>query len=282
MIGAQVVIFAHNEERRIAGCINSLPLTSDTFEFHLLVNGTTDQTAAIARGLTGHFSHFHIHDLPEGGKARTWNHFVDHLFDEAAPAVLFVDGDAEVVPGALEAMVETLAANPQANGVNALPLAGRKQDAYREQMLEDHGLFGALYGLGGAFLNRLKASGIRLPLDLIGDDGLIAALAKTSLQDESHWDKTRIANCPAARFRFEVADWRVPATWGQQWRRMVNYSVRRYQNMIISNIMRGPGPAGLPATMRETYAAHMHLFDIRAAHAPFDWLAKRRIENTIR
>jgi glycosyltransferase involved in cell wall biosynthesis len=282
MTAAQVAIFAHLEERRIAGCINSLPLTSDAFEFHLLVNGTTDRTAAIARGLTGHLPNFHIHDLPEGGKARTWNHFVEHLFDEVAPAVLFVDGDAEVVPGALEAMVKTLAANPDTNGVNALPLAGRKQDTYREQMLDDHGLFGALYGLSGAFLKRLKASGIRLPLDLIGDDGLIAALAKTDLRDESHWDKTRIANCPAARFRFEETEWRVPATWGLQWRRMVNYSVRRYQNMVISSIMRGPGPAALPATMRETYAAHMHLFDIRPAHAPFDWLAKRRIARTIR
>jgi glycosyltransferase involved in cell wall biosynthesis len=282
MTRAQVAIFAHNEERRIAGCINSLPLTSDAFEFHLLVNGTSDRTAAIARGLTGHLPHFHIHDLPEGGKARTWNHFVDHLFDEAAPAVLFVDGDAEVLPGSLEAMTETLAATPDTNGVNALPVAGRAQDAYREQMLEDHGLFGALYGLRGDFLKRLKASGIRLPIDLIGDDGLIAALAKTDLQGESHWDKTRIANCPAARFRFEETDWRVPATWGLQWRRMVNYSVRRYQNQIISGIMRGPGPAALPATMHETYAAHMHLFGIRADHAPFDWLARRRIARTIR
>jgi glycosyltransferase involved in cell wall biosynthesis len=282
MSRAQVAVFAHQEERRIAGCINSLPLASDKFDFHLLVNGTTDRTAAIARGLTGHLPHFQIHDLPEGGKARTWNYFVDHLFDPSAPAVLFVDGDAEILPGALEAMLATLAANPNANGVNALPVAGRAQDAYRQQMLDDHGLFGALYGLSGDFLNRVKASTIRLPLDLIGDDGLIAALAKTDLQGESRWDKTRIANCPTAQFRFEETDWRIPATWRLQWRRMINYSVRRYQNKIISGIMRGPGPAALPPTMHETYAAHRHLFDIRRSHAPFDWLAKRRIARTIR
>lgn len=279
---AQVAIFAHQEERRIAGCINSLPLASDAFEFHLLVNGTTDRTAAIAHTLTEHFPHFHIHDLFKGGKARTWNHFVDHLFNDAALAVLFVDGDAEVMPGALESMVETLTASPQANGVNAMPLAGRTQNTYREQMLDDHGLFGALYGLSGRFLNRLKVSGIRLPLDLIGDDGLVAALAKTDLKDESHWDKSRITNCPAAHFRFEETDWRVPATWSLQWRRMVNYSVRRYQNRIISDIMRGHGPVGLPATMRETYAAHIDSFDIRPRYAPFDWLAKRRIARMIR
>lgn len=274
---AQVAIFAHNEERRIAGCINSLPLRAPGFAYHLLVNGTIDCTAAIARGLTAHLPHFHVHDLPLGGKARTWNHFVDSVFDESADICLFVDGDAEIMPGALEAMIATLAANPGANGVNALPDTGRKQTMYRDMIIDQHGLFGALYGLSGEFLRRLKASAIRLPHDLIGDDGLIAALAKTDLGPESAWDKARIANCDAARFRFEEADWRSPNTWGLQAKRMVNYSVRRYQNMIISQIMRGTGPSALPATMHETYAAHWHLFDVRPKYAPFDWLAKRRM-----
>lgn len=274
---AQVAIFAHQEERRIAGCLNSLPLTSEAYEFHLLVNGTTDRTAAIARELTAGRANVHIHDLPEGGKAHTWNHFLDHLFDDTTDAVFFVDGDAEVVVGSLDAMHRALADVPTANAVNALPLTGRKQDAYREQMLADHGLFGALYGLRGSFLKRWRDSGIRLPRDLIGDDGLIAALAKTDLRSEAHWDKNRVANCPDAQFRFEEADWRVPTTWGLQWRRMVNYSVRRYQNKIISAVMREAGPSALPATMREAYPAHWHLFDIRPAHAIFDWLAKRRM-----
>lgn len=279
MARAQVAIFAHNEERRIAGCISSLPLDSDEFDYHLLVNGTTDRTVDIARDLAASRPHFHIHDLPFGGKARTWNHFVDVLFNDSAPACLFVDGDAEVMPGALEAMTAALAANPRANGVNAMPVAGRKQATYRPMMIDDHGIFGALYGLSGRFVTRLKASGIRLPHDLIGDDGLIAALAKTDLGPESNWDKTRIANCPAAEFAFEQADWRVPATWHLQYRRMINYSVRRYQNQIISGIMRGPGPAALPTTMRETYAAHWQNFAIRPSHAPFDWLARRRMRS---
>ena len=277
MARMQVAIFAHNEERRIARCINNLPLGSDAFEFHLLVNGTTDRTIEIAAKLTRASPHFAIHDIAEGGKARTWNHFVDAIFDDICPACFFVDGDAELKPGALEAMAATLAASPHANGVNAMPVTGRNQVAYRAAMLDEHGLFGALYGLSGAFVSRLKTSGIRLPIDLIGDDGLIAALAKSDLGPESAWDKHRIANCEPAQFRFEQADWRVPTTWALQYRRMINYSIRRYQNLIISQIMRGAGPSGLPATMRETYPGHWHLFDIRSAYAPFDWLAKRRM-----
>lgn len=277
MSRATVVIFAHNEERRIARCINSLPATSDDFAFHLLVNGSTDRTAAIARRLTTGLPHFEVHDLPHGGKARTWNHFIDVLFDESAPACLFVDGDVEVRPGSLEAMVMTLATDPRANGVNAMPVTGRERLAYRATMIADHGIFGALYGLSGKFLKRLKASGIRLPNDLIGDDGLIGALAKTDLGPESCWQKDRIANCLAAEFAFEETDWRVFATWALQARRMINYSVRRYQNRIVSDIMRGAGPGALPVTMRETYETHWHSFDIRLRHAPFDWLAKRRM-----
>lgn len=280
MARAQVAIFAHNEARRIAGCINSLPRSSDAFEFHLLVNGTSDRTAAIARGLTSGCGDFHIHDLPLGGKARTWNYFVDVLFDPTASACLFVDGDAEILPGALEAMVLTLAANPDANGVNAMPVTGRKQALYRQGILAEHGLFGALYGLSTDFITRLKATSIRLPHDLIGDDGLIGALAKTDLGPEANWDKTRIANCEAAQFRFEEADWRVPTTWGLQAKRMVNYSIRRYQNKVVSSIMRGPGPTALPKSMHETYAEHWPLFDVRPKYAPFDWLAKRRMKRS--
>jgi glycosyltransferase involved in cell wall biosynthesis len=282
MTRTQVAIFAHQEERRIAGCINSLPLTSEAFEYHLLVNGTTDRTAAIARSLTQHLPHFHIHDLPEGGKARTWNYFVDKIFDQTAPTAFFVDGDAEILPGALESMTAALQAEPKANGVNALPIVGRAKTLYQQQLLAEHGLFGALYGLRGSFLSRLKSSGIRLPLDLIGDDGLVAALAKTDLNDESYWDDRRIANCVDAGFRFEVMALRAPSTWLMQWQRFVTYSVRRYQNRIISNIMSTAGPSGLPKSMPEIYATYVHLFDIRLSHAPFDWLAKRKIMGIIR
>jgi hypothetical protein len=183
------------------------------------------------------------------------------------------------MPGALEAMVATLSGDRQANGVNAFPATGRNQAQYRETIADDHGLFGALYGLSTDFIGRLKTSEIRLPYDLIGDDGLIAALAKTDLGPESNWDKNRIANCESAAFAFEEADWRAPTTWGLQFRRMINYSIRRYQNMIISQIMRGPGPGALPIVMRDAYAAHWHRFDIRPKYALFDWLAKRRMRS---
>src|SRR3546814_15587484 len=56
-----------------------------------------------------------VHDLAAGGKARTWNHFVHHLLTGGEDAVIFMDGDAEILPGSIDALVSDLAAQPGAN-----------------------------------------------------------------------------------------------------------------------------------------------------------------------
>jgi len=90
-----IAVLAHSEERRIGACLASLPLGDPAASVHVVVNGSTDRTAAIARELE--HERLIVHDWPEGGKARSWNRF---LFD--TPGVegdVFVDGDAEVTPG---------------------------------------------------------------------------------------------------------------------------------------------------------------------------------------
>src|SRR3546814_6943196 len=64
-----------------------------------------------------------------------------------------------------------------------------------------------------------------------------------------------------------------------QYRRMINYSVRRYQNQIISRVMQNEGPTGLPARLAQLYSAHLPSFKIRPspALAWFDYQALRRI-----
>ena len=45
-----VAVLAHNEERRIARCLASLPLGDPSIDVHVGVNGSRDRTAQIARG----------------------------------------------------------------------------------------------------------------------------------------------------------------------------------------------------------------------------------------
>lgn len=278
-----VVVFARNEERRIAAALASLPVERPDSVFHILVNGSHDRTAAVAREQSRGRDAVQVHDLAFGGKARSWNHYVDNILDEGVAAAVFMDGDVAVAPGAIDAMLATLEDNPQANAVAAAPSSGRRSAHYRAAIENEHGLFGGLYLLRGSFLHRLKRSSIRLPEDLIGDDGLIGALVKTDLHDESAWCDERVAFAHAAGFACERVALTRPATLAMQYHRMVSYSLRHFQNLVITAIMRGPGPVALPKRLADLYPDHLDSFRPRRRPAIllFDVIARRRIERLV-
>ncbi|PEQ11342.1 family 2 glycosyl transferase [Novosphingobium sp. PC22D] len=246
-----VGVLAHNEERRIARCLASLPLGEPDIKVHVIVNGSRDATARIAAEVGA--GRLTVHDWREGGKARSWNRFVLDTPGIEAEAFVFVDGDAEVLPGSVEALAAALAANPDANAAAGMPANGRKAQVYRAGLIAEHGLFGDLYALSGRFVARMRAQGVRLPEDLIGDDGLLCAMAKTDLADESQWRDARVVPCLGAQFLCEPTRFASPRSLRVQYRRMINYSVRHFQNRMISAIMRSTGPSGLPHAMREIY-----------------------------
>ena len=87
-----IAVLAHNEERRIARCLASLPLAASGIAVHAVVNGSTDRTAEIARG----FASVTVHEYAEGGKSKSWNRFVLDTPGIEADVFVFVDGDAEI------------------------------------------------------------------------------------------------------------------------------------------------------------------------------------------
>jgi glycosyltransferase involved in cell wall biosynthesis len=249
-----VCVLAHNEERRIDACLQSIVADGGgEVPVHVLVNGSTDGTARIVRNFAREHSNVSVHVYAEGGKARTWNRFLFQDLADFGAVHVFVDGDAEVAPGSLGALAQTLERNPRANAASALPLNGRKVAAYRNYLQLEHGVFGDLYALRGSFLARMRAAGLRLPADLVGDDALIGALAKTDLGPDSEWDEDRVLPCPEAGFLCEPASLLRPHTLAGQYRRMINYSVRHFQNRMVSHIMRSSGPAGLPPRLADHY-----------------------------
>ena len=239
-----IIVLAHNEERRIAACLASLPLSDPGVAVHVVVNGSHDRTAVIARAIGG--TSLTVHVWPEGGKSRSWNRFVLDTPVSASQAYVFVDGDAELVPGSIAALIHTLAANPAANAAAGLPGNGRRAARYREELVASHGIFGDLYALSAGFVGRLRASGIRLPDDLVGDDGLIGALAKTNLGGLDDWREERVLPCAEAGFLCEPARLTSLQSLTNQYRRMINYSMRQFQNRIITKVLHESGPRGLP------------------------------------
>lgn len=258
-----VAIFAHQEERRIGACLASLPLDRPDTLFHVLVNGTTDATVARAREASGGRPNVIIHDILAGGKSRTWNHMVHGLLTGQESAVVFLDGDAQIVAGSIEALIADLTAHSDANAAAGMPMNGRMAQTYREDMKREGGLFGDLYALSGAFVGAIRARGLRLPDDLIGDDGLVAAWAHTDLGPDGQWRDGGVIACDAAGFLCEQVSLLRPSTWIMQYKRLVNYSVRFFQNRIVSDIMTREGPDGLPPRLSSLYADWLPRFTPR-------------------
>lgn len=278
-----VAVLAHNEQRRIARCLDSLPLGDSDVAIHVAVNGSHDATAAIGRDIAAQAGNVTVHDWPEGGKSRSWNRLVFDTLGAFSPAHVFVDGDAVISVDAVHILARELATHPEANAIAGMPLNGRSAAAYRRELVDGHGIFGDLYAVRGDFLARMKARGIRLPVDLIGDDGLIAALVRTDLGDESDWRDSRVAPSCAAGFFCEPFALTRPAGWRLQYRRMITYSLRHFQNRIISEIMRGGGPTALPERLAERYPALLAAAKPRRdpVYAWFDRLALRRMARAV-
>lgn len=278
-----VAIFAHQEEQRIAACLASLPLDRPDTIFHVLVNGSTDRTAARAHASTGGRANVVVHDIHPGGKSRTWNHFIHDLLTGKEAAVVCLDGDARIAAGSIDALIATLEAEADANAAAGLPLNGRHASRYRQSLREERGLFGDLYALSGALVAAIRTHGLRLPTDLIGDDGLVAAWAHTGLQADAHWLRERVVVCEDAGFLCDPVSLIHPASWSMQYRRMTNYSIRYLQNRIISDLMTNEGPAGLPERLSDLYPLWLDRLSARSGvDGWFDRRALMRMKAMIR
>lgn len=244
-----ICVFAHNEQRLIGSCLDSLPLGEPSIAVAVVVNGSTDGTAAVVRRYEGRG--VRLVEYGEGGKSRSWNRFI---LDEAprAGTFVFVDGDARVLPGSVEALAHCLRENPGVNAAAGMPRNGRRAAEYRRLLRNEGGLFGDLYALSGAFVERLRESGLRLPEDLVGDDSLIGALAHTDLGGDADWEDERVFACEKAGFLCEPNTLH-PMSLRMQSKRMVSYAVRHFQNRMISAIMRESGPHDIPSHMANIY-----------------------------
>ena len=119
-----VTVLAHNEEARIALCLDSLPLDDPDVQIWVVVNGSSDSTAEIVRGYAARG--VRLVDYAEGGKSRSWNRFV---LDDApdAQTYVFVDGDAQLVAGSVNALRSCLEKSG-ANAASAVPMNGRNAE----------------------------------------------------------------------------------------------------------------------------------------------------------
>lgn len=254
-----IMVLAHNEERRIVACLDSIFASepSPNVEVYVMANGCTDRTEDLTREYAKKRREVKLVSIALGDKCNAWNVFVHDVAGAAAAGrktYVFMDGDAKVVPGSLSALARGLARNPHAHAASAPPASGRSMEKDRRELIEGRHLVANLYALRGTYVEALRARGVRLPLGLEGDDGLLGALTKWNLDPKTNgFDSMRIEPCSDSGFTFEsVSPWEWKE-WRGYWRRLVRYGRRSYEFQLLSRKLKAEGIKALPVHIRELY-----------------------------
>lgn len=253
-----VMVLAHNEERHIDRCLDSIFAANPEapLQVYVMANGCTDRTEDIVRQQAARDPRVHLVSIKLGDKCNAWNVFIHETVPAACRGndiYFFMDGDAQVTSGSFSAMERLLRQDQNANAVGAPPASGRNMAHDREELLRDRGLVANLYALRGSFVDRCRDIGVRLPLKLEGDDGLIGALVRWDLNPKNPMDPRHIAPCPEAGFIFESFNLLLPSHWRAYWKRMVRYGRRRYEFSLLGPRLKAGGIVAMPADIREVY-----------------------------
>jgi hypothetical protein len=183
---SSVCIFAHNEEKHLPRCIEALDgaAAGSDYVVHILENGSKDQTALMARAFSAADDRIHVHRLPIADKANAWNEYI-HRIADPADIHIFIDADVVAWRGAFRAFALAFEASKNALGAAGLPTSGRSRRQWTARLFNDRCLSGNLYALSGKALDLMRAREIRMPIGLIGEDGLLSYLLRTDLKGGS-------------------------------------------------------------------------------------------------
>ncbi len=198
MTSVDIGVFAHNEAGRIGPMLESLfaqNIFTDPAQtpcLHILANGCRDATVAEARTVVAAHNMTNvvqIHDLPNGGKSRTWNRFVHDLSRPEAEMLVFMDADIHVpAPNMLRELIDFIAARSDLAGASSNAV----KDITHDPKLARGGL-DKLIGAAGGTLNNWKGSicgqlyvlrtetarSFHMPIGLPVEDGFVRAMVQT-------------------------------------------------------------------------------------------------------
>lgn len=223
-----VCIFAHNEERLLPQCLKALDAAAAGGEYvvHIMENGSSDQTASVARAFAAADPRINAHHLSLGDKSNAWNEYVHRVAGDAEMHV-FIDGDVRPSANSFKALNEAFQASPQSYAAAALPATGRSRKSWAARLFLNSYLSGNLYAVRGTAARLIRERNIRLPIGSVGEDGILSYLMLTDLKggrDDSH--KERIAVATDAFFEFDSLQ--INARDLQIYRRRLRRYSRRY------------------------------------------------------
>ena len=126
-----VIVPAYNEKECIAATINSLRASDHPIEILVVDDGSTDETAAIVRGLN--YSNVRLIRQANGGKPAALNNGIRHARHEI---VVMIDGDTVFEPKTISTLVQPFS-RPWVGAVSGnAKVANRKKIVGRWQHIE--------------------------------------------------------------------------------------------------------------------------------------------------
>ena len=277
-----VVVFAHNEARRITRCLESiLAQAGEGLKYiYVLVNGCTDDTADVVTRLSANQQAIIGVWLDRADKAASWNHYVQKLSGDTDFHV-FVDGDIYLAERALPELLAPLRSSSHVLASAAVPANGRSRKKWLNTMQRWGRLAGALYVLRGELVNEIREEAITLPGGLIGEDFLVTCLTKGSIEYQQLFAPSkRLRVVPAAQFYFDglrITNWR---HWQAVLNRLVRYQIREHQLKLLFHYMLDKHPSQMPVEITTLYSelAHLIRYQYRGRNTPVDMLAVRHIK----
>lgn len=255
-----VVILAYNEADNITACLASVAANIQSLvvakrasfeqvECLVVANGCSDNTAALARQFNAPW--VKVFEIERGDKANAWNRAV-HQYSKPAQYYVFLDGDCLAQPESIAHLLAQLSQRPTLNACSAVPSA--KLSLYRQEMVAKGGIAGCLYALSGQFVNRIKQQKIKMPIGFIGDDSLVGALAHWDLDPIANtWNKALTQVCPQAQFSYPSTWWHAITDPRFYLNRCRRYSLRHFQNKLLSERLYVAGLSGIPERVETLY-----------------------------
>ena len=277
------MVLAHNEAAQIRKCLDSVYAAEPdgAFRIFVMANGCTDNTEEIVQTYALEHPEVVLVSIAMPDKCNAWNVFIHETAKgwPPQPVYYFMDGDARVGRGALSALAQELRMKVDAVAAAAVPGSGRSKEHDRQQMLSEGHLVANLYALRGDFVRQIQELGVRLPLGLEGDDGLIGALAKWNLDPQGEWRDDRIAVSSKAEFFFDSLSWTNPRDWRTYYKRLLRYARRPYEFELIGKELRKHGVKGLPAKVTDIYHKSLSCrFRWKGIMSPLSWIALKRMQ----
>jgi len=189
-------ILAKNEAKSIGGLLRQLARQSVVrngcadVSIHVVANGCTDDTAAVARGcaeiFNGTRSNLHVHELEIGGKSRAWNRTVHGIVEASVEYFIFIDADITFIDeNVIDELLTTLRAQPDADVSNGYPLKDFSAKPWKSPLdlfslavskrsQQPEAINGQLYVAKASALED-----VWLPDETPGEDGFLNAMVTT-------------------------------------------------------------------------------------------------------